>query len=190
MKNIDELCERNLKLVPYVINKLGLHDYYDEYVDIGWIGLVIACQRYDESLGYSESTYLTSYIRWYIINELRLENKYKKDCEGKFDVSLDYDVEDESFMAFVQSPFDIDDEFNKSFIIESIKECLEHDMQNRNKKTNVNHSEVIRDIYGFGREPMRIKDICEKYNVSRETLRHIRSKFKRNLRKRLKLILD
>lgn len=186
MKNIDELCERNLKLVPYVINRLGLNNRFEDYVDVGWIGLVIGCKKYDENLGFNESTYLTSYIKYFIYNQLKYERKHN--VIDNDIISLDYSINDESFIDFIPSDFDIDEEFNKSVIKQAIEECLKEDMDKR--KTKVKHSDVIKDLYGINTEIMGAKDICKKYGISHTALHDIRNKFRRNLKKRLSLILD
>lgn len=188
MKNIDDLCERNLNLVPYVINKLGLRDKADDYIDIGWIGLVIGCKKYNKDLGYNESTFLTNYIKYYIYNQLRKERRALNGLKEYDILSLDYDINDDTFIDFIPSSFDIDKEFNVLIIKKAIKDCLNYDMTAR--KTKINHASVIKDYYGIGRKPVKAKEICQKYSISLTTLRDIRNKFRKNLRKRLRMILD
>lgn len=187
MKNINELCERNLNLVPYVINTLGLRNKEDDYIDIGWIGLVVGCKKYDETLGFKESTYLTNYIKYFIYSQLNYERRHKNGLNQNI-ISLDFNINDESFIDFIPSDFDIDEEFNKSFIKQAINDCLKYDMTDR--KTKVNHADVIKDLYGINTNPLKTKEISKKYGISHTAIRDIRNKFRRNLKRRLKLIID
>jgi len=76
MRTIEErnkLVLDNMALVTYVVKKIYLG--YDEYEDLfqeGCVGLIMAAERYDESYGYTFSTYALSYISGYL-------KKYKND---------------------------------------------------------------------------------------------------------------
>lgn len=70
MKDIEKLVLDNLKLVDYCLHhQFKIHTNYPDYNDFrqeGYVGLILAAQRYDESTGFSFSTYALSYIHGYI----------------------------------------------------------------------------------------------------------------------------
>ena len=177
MKNdITDIVNRNLNLVPYVMKKLGVLNKYDDYVDIGWIGLVVGCKKYDSSKDVKESTFLCDYIKYYILNQLFYERRQMRNNNDVEILSFDMQViEDESFYDCIPCDFDLEYEFNVSFILQEVNNVLMFDMKKHHG--SLNHVDVV-------------KDIASKYNVSRETVQDIRQKFRKKLRKRLQFILD
>lgn len=187
--DITEMVTRNLNLVPYVMKVLGVLNKYDDYIDIGWIGLVAGCRKYDSSKDVKESTFLCDYIKYYILNQLLYERRQMRNNNDIEIVSFDMQViEDESFYDCIPSDFNLESEFNVSFILQEINNVLTLDMKKHHG--SLNHVDVVKDIFGIGVEKMAIKDIALKYNVSRETIQNVRDKFRKKLRKRLEFILD
>ncbi len=184
MKNdIDDLVIRNMKLVPFIINKMGLDFMYDDLVDIGWIGLLKGAIAYDKDMGLAESTVLCKYIKSYIHTYLKKPKvvELSLDVENAEDNSDLYDC--------IPSDFDIESEFRICCILEEIEKTLKYDMCNR-KKNGINHADIISDLLGINTNQLSINEIIRKYNVSRETLKNIRNKFRKKLKERLKFILD
>lgn len=76
MKNTEKLVLDNLKLVDYCLhhqfNIHTLHPDYEDFRQEGYVGLILAAQRYDKTTGFSFSTFALSYIHGYI-------QKYKND---------------------------------------------------------------------------------------------------------------
>lgn len=78
------LVEINHNLIYHVLRKMELP--VEEYYDVAAIGLCKAGIRYDESLGYTFSTYACLIIRNYLINELIKQNRK---CRNAYMTSLD-----------------------------------------------------------------------------------------------------
>lgn len=183
MKNdVSDIVCRNMMLVPFIINKMGLDFMYDDIVDLGWIGLIKGAQKYNPDKGLAESTVLCKYIKAHIHCYL---NKKQLDTVS-FDTEI---IDEESFYDCIPSTFDVESEFRKNWIWVEIDKTLAFDMGNR-RHGGINHADVICEMFGFGVEPLSFNELSKKYNVSRETLKNIRKKFRQKLRKRLKFILD
>ena len=191
MKNIDSIVERNLPLVPMIIKRMGLQERYDDYVDVGWIGLVRGCWSYAPDSGYTESTFLCKCIYNEICNEIKHENRLKRkdyDIPKVYLDSLNFDDDDMSVYNTISDSFDVDSEFNYRYIKQAIEDTLRYDMGNRFKK--VDHRIIVRHIFGFGERQMKYDDISKQYGISKAMIKNIKSKFKEKLLKRLEFILD
>ena len=76
----NKMIEDNIKLVPYVVySKFKIdvsmnHSLADEYISVGNLALIKACQDFKEELGYPFATYATSII-WGKIQEFRRYGK-------------------------------------------------------------------------------------------------------------------
>lgn len=189
MKNYDDIVIRNMQLVPYMINKMGLRKRQDEFIDIGWIALVKGAKKYDPDRGYAESTWLCKYIKYYFCRQLTYENRHCRNNSEIEIISLDVNVlEDENLYDAIPSNFNVECEFMANYILTEIENVLMYDL-GKNKKL-LNHVDVVRDIFGIGTEKLPVCELIKKYNVSRVTIRNIRNKFQKKLRKRLEFILD
>lgn len=183
MSKVDDMIIRNLNLVPYVIKKLGLGDKYEDYVDVGWIGLVVGCKTFDDTRGIEESTYLYKCIKTYICNQIKHESFYVNSY-----ISFDYEVDDDVFYNIVPSDYDVFSEVKIKMIQDEMRNVIKYDMYNQ-KKT-LDHAEIAAYLFGIDVNPMSNKELCEKYKISAEMIQHIKRKFRKHLRKRLKLVLD
>lgn len=82
----EELFNRNMKLVHYVAQKrFGFVDSdpsYDDYAQEGFIGLMRACETFDESKGYQFATYaiicIRNQIAMYLRKTCRATSYYRK----------------------------------------------------------------------------------------------------------------
>ncbi|EMI11287.1 sigma-70 family RNA polymerase sigma factor [Anoxybacillus gonensis] len=61
-------------LISYIIRKLHIRRHVDEYMQIGFIALWEAYERYDETKG-SFCTFAFKMIRWRIVSQLRKETR-------------------------------------------------------------------------------------------------------------------
>lgn len=191
MKNIDSIVERNLPLVPLIIKRMGLQERYEDYVDVGWIGLVRGCWAYEPESGYAESTYLCTCIYNEICNEIKHENRLKRkdyDIPKVYLDSLNFDDDDMSVYNTISDSFDIDSEFNYRYIKQAIEDTIKYDMGKRFKK--VDHRIIVRHIFGFGEQQMKYDDISKQFGISKAMIKNIKNKFKEKLLKRLEFILD
>ena len=87
----DKLILDNINLIYYVLKQYGLYKSTDEYYDICMIGLVKAANTFDESKGYTFSTYGISCIRSELFGYLRKEKNNKRIANYKT-ISLDTTV--------------------------------------------------------------------------------------------------
>lgn len=74
----DDLILDNVNLIYYVLKQYGLYKDLDEYYDICMIGLVKAANTFNESKGYTFSTYGISCIRSELLGYLRRQNSSKR----------------------------------------------------------------------------------------------------------------
>ncbi len=66
---MNDLILENLPLVKYVINRMGIYNKsdYDDYYQVGVIGLLNAAKTFNTNLKNSFSTYTFTYIKKVII---------------------------------------------------------------------------------------------------------------------------
>lgn len=197
MKDITDIVNRNINLVPYMIKQTGLARRYDDFVDMGWIGLCYGAQTYDESKG-KESTYIGMCIKHSLIKQIAYEHcksRYK-DYMGSDLLSLDKEYIDSTGETFtladvIPSTFDMDDEIIRMAYEDAVEDVLEQiDAKVYSYNKVKKHSEVIRDYFGFGVPKMRNIDIADKYNISLTTVGDITDKFKRKMQEKLKFYID
>lgn len=74
----DDLILDNVNLIYYVLKKMNLYKNADEYYDICMIGLIKAANTFNESKGYTFSTYGISCIRSELLGYLRRQNSSKR----------------------------------------------------------------------------------------------------------------
>lgn len=185
MKNINDIVERNINLVPFVLKRMGLIRKYDEYVDIGWIGLVYGAKNYDETKG-KESTFLYKSIKTAIQWYLSFENRQKR--SGVEILSLDYQYIDfDGNVWTLEETIGYDNVDSHFFIIDfidKIKVVLK-DMKNRGYK--VRYDNVVCDYFGFGTIKLNNIEILQKYSISKRLLYDIIKLFRKKLKKELSL---
>lgn len=94
-KEVKQMFEENMKLVPFTVNKYYPTFIYDDDIfQIGYIGLWQACKNFDESLNVKFSSYAVRAIRGEIIKYFR-SLQMKKRCPPAPLTSLDYPVLDD-----------------------------------------------------------------------------------------------
>lgn len=96
MNEIDKMCERNMGLIPFVINRMGLNKFEDELTDICYIALVNGCKTYNGSV--TESTYLYACIRYACICHMKFLQRQCRDLKIS-KISLDTQVGDDTTLG-------------------------------------------------------------------------------------------
>ncbi len=91
----DDLILDNVNLIYYVLKKMNLYKNADEYYDICMIGLIKAADTFNESKGYTFSTYGISCIRSELLGYLRRQNSSKRKANYNT-VSLEMSVYQEN----------------------------------------------------------------------------------------------
>jgi RNA polymerase sigma factor (sigma-70 family) len=164
----------NTKLVVRPVTKYYDQDTFDgdDFISNAFLYLIKAIDCFDYTRGFKFSTYCTHAIK---NNTLRDKIK-KQDFDKKFTLP---EKDDEKFEPedFKNTYDQINHEYNKSFI-RSLLEELKSDPKS-NKKIF-----IIESFYGLeGHKHLLPKDIAKKMGLSRETIRQIKSKTLKMLRK-------
>lgn len=94
MTELEEKVMKNQGLVKYMVNNLTKtwsNDYFDDFVQIGTIGLIKAAESFDESKGITFATYASRCIKNEIFMFLRKEKKVKDNISLDEPISVDFE---------------------------------------------------------------------------------------------------
>ena len=142
----DNLVLENINLIYYVLKKYNLYNKLEEYYDIGMIGLVKAANNFDESKGYTFSTYGISCIRSEVFGYIRRENNNKRKANYNT-ISLDTTInrknneKEITLLDVLSSDINIEEEI----IIKEQKELIKEALKILEDKELI----VISYIYGI-----------------------------------------
>ena len=175
--NKDQLFFKYKNIVYFILKKYNLLKYQDELFDLGYIGLLKGIEKYDAKKNISMSTCIYRYIQAEIFSYL-----IKTLPKDYMTISLDSLDLDTNYEEVFESKYNVEEEFKFNHIVQSIKECLQYDMNYKQ------HREIIIDLF-FSNKKMLVKDIAKKYNVSVKTIENVKDKFRKKLKERLKFIL-
>jgi RNA polymerase sigma factor (sigma-70 family) len=184
MKNEKELlAENNLGLIHHVIKKYGLSDKFEDYFDLGLIGLASAINNFDENLGFKFSTFATDCIKKEILKEID-KNNCEKRLSNKIKVSLNFQLskninEDFTLEQTLKSDYNLEDEILKkeleSILLESIKILTTREKQ------------VIVLYFGlFDYPKVKSKQIAVNLNISKYRVYQLKSSGLKKIKKFLK----
>ena len=173
----DDLVLNNVKLINYVINKMGLWESREYYYEIGMVGLVKAAKCFDSSKGFTFSTYAI----WCIKNTILLDIKRKKTSKEKANyntVSLDAPVKSDGhsdiFLADVLgSDFDIEEELIKQEELETLKKAI---------STLSIREQLILDLI-YGPDQMIQSDVAKVFGTTQSSISRILKGIYKKLRK-------
>jgi len=165
-----KLFEDNKTLVAYIYtkNKYRLGSCYIEpkdYINAGYVGLYEAAKRYDPEKGATFSTYAYFCILGKMLNIRRQNKKYLNEVENINDYEL-------------TAVYDFD-EFD---LIRIVNRAMNNHLTDRQK-------DILKMYYGFYDREYTLKEIGEKYHVSEERVRQIKSLSERKIKRELKEIL-
>lgn len=154
----DDLILDNINLIYYVLKKMNLYKKADEYYDIGMIGLIKAADTFDESKGYTFSTYSSRCIRSELLGYIRRENSNKRKSNYNT-ISLEMTIYQENddreinLIDTLPSKVNIEEEI----IANEEKELLEEALKILNDKELL----VISYMFGInGYDEIKQKDIA------------------------------
>ena len=154
----DDLILDNVNLIYYVLKKMNLYKNADEYYDIGMIGLIKAVDTFDESKGYTFSTYGISCIRSELLGYIRQQNRNKRKSNYNT-ISLEMTIYQENddreinLIDTLPSKVNIEEEI----IANEEKELLEEALKILNDKELL----VISYMFGInGYDEIKQKDIA------------------------------
>ena len=148
-----KLVKNNYKLVPYYINKK--YNSFPKYIkeeltQVGYIGLIKASEKYDDSYNNTFGTYAYYYICGYACNYLRKIKKQKT-----FESNMDF--QDNIFLLKDKKQFNYEENDYNKWIILSFFNQLD-----LNKKRKLFYE------YYFLHKTQ--KELSKKYNINRNTI--------------------
>ena len=182
--NSDDLVLENINLIYYVLKQYGLYHKLEEYYDICMIGLVKAANFFDESKGYTFSTYGISCIRSELFNYLRRETNSKRKANYNT-ISLDTVIcENEgkalTILDTLPSDTNIEEELIQKEEIEELYKALE--------MLDEREYIVISYMFGInGYNKINQFEIAKKIGVQQATISRIGKKAIRKMRYYLKV---
>lgn len=170
-KNNEDLVLNNINLIYYVLKKYNLYQQLEEYYDICVIGLVKAANNYDESKGYTFSTYGISCITSELFGYLRKEKNNKRKANYGT-ISLDTVVYDNNTSTQITLLDTLPSEINveEEIILKEEKEELKEALKILNEKELI----VISYMYGVnGCQEITQKEIAIKLKMQQGSVSRI-----------------
>ena len=124
----DDLVLNNVKLINYVINKMGLMESREHFYDVGMIGLVRAAKCFNPDKGVAFSTYGI----WCIKNEILKDIRKQKSVHNKANyntISLDAPVNDDgetelALIDMIADKFDLEEYIIKQEELEHLYKAI------------------------------------------------------------------
>ena len=172
-EELENLVLNNLPLISLVLKKYNLS--YDEYFDLGVIGLVKGAKSFDASKGFKPSSYLTRCITNEIFLQKRKERKLVKNPISLETIMFD----DMTIGDMVRDDFDLEDEIIKKEQLNMIKKSL--------KVLNEKEFIVFTGMYGIGTNRCNQKELAKKLNVSQSNISRLNERAKDKIKKYLKV---
>lgn len=154
----DDLILDNVNLIYYVLKKMNLYKNADEYYDICMIGLIKAADTFNESKGYTFSTYGISCIRSELLGYLRRQNSSKRKANYNT-VSLEMSVykENDGKEITLLDTLPSNDNVEEEIIVNEEKELLIEALSILDDKESL----VISYMFGInGYDEIKQKDIA------------------------------
>lgn len=156
------------KIIKYVIKKLGLGKYYDEYYDIGLIGFVNALNTYDETKNIKLITYAYACVKNEILREVLKRGMQKRDFKT---ISLNAIVnknEDANLEVGDLIGYVVDD--TRKYYLEEIMDSL----LDRLSYFKDEQQEMYKSYYGIdNHKKMSVEQLAIKFNKSQSRIRQI-----------------
>lgn len=164
---IDELCERNMNLVPYMIYKMGLNKLRDDLLDIGYIGLVKGCKSYNGSV--AESTYLCTCIKIEIAKYMRYLKRGKRDINIPI-VSLNTNVSETTELWEL---LDDGTNFVNDIIADDLYECLCKTIHEVVIEDNSNKKDRNESMYHMWLTGKGYTELSKEFNITKQRCQQI-----------------
>ena len=167
----DDLILDNVNLIYYVLKKMNLYKNADEYYDICMIGLIKAADTFNESKGYTFSTYGISCIRSELLGYLRRQNSSKRKANYNT-VSLEMSVykENDGKEITLLDTLPSNDNVEEEIIVNEEKELLIEALSILDDKELL----VISYMFGVnGYDEIKQKDIATILNMKQGSVSRI-----------------
>ena len=169
-KEKDEIFERNKNLVYLVLKEMHLYYRVDELYDIGLIGMTRGINKYDETKGFKETTFLTRCIRNEILKFLTKENRRKDIKVTSYNIEINEDSE--MIIEFIpDEKINIQEDLNKKAENNMVKIAL--------KKIKPKYQKILISYFGIGCQPKTMQQIGLELGISYQAVgRKIKSGLK------------
>lgn len=164
----DELIEHNMRLVAHIVKKFHpKHEFLDDYISIGTIGLMKAINTYTPDRKTKLATYAARCIENEILMYLRTQKKVQKDVSLFEPIGGERDGQSLEIADLLQT----DDEPPITFVEQNEqKERLYRHLG----KLDGRELEIIQRRFGLlDDQPMTQKAIAEQLNISRSYVSRI-----------------
>lgn len=173
MEERNNIILKHLYLVPIVIRNTHCQyhtkEEYDEFYQIGSLGLVKAMEKYDKTK--STKKYLYTCIRQEIMRYFQYKST-KSRYPTKRTISLnDLIGEDTELIELIPSNTNIEEEVITNETKNRIRKRL-------NKLKNTKYKAILFEYYGIDTNSKNLTEIAQKYGVSRQ---YIQQQIKRGL---------
>ena len=160
----DELILDNLRLVYFVIKKMGLQKYDNDLYDVGLIGLVKAANTFDDGKGFKFNTYAIQCIR----NEISMYIRKMYTEHGKANVNTlslnnvvsDDDGKDIEFIDTIPDDFDMEEHILEKEKRETLLKAI---------KTLPEREKLILRYY-YGKNQLTQKQIAKIINTTQSNV--------------------
>ena len=178
----DKIILDNIGLIHKVIKDLHCNctsqEEYQEYYEVGLIGLITASKKYDEEL--SKSKYLYIGIKNELTNYFR-HKTYKKRYNGLKELSLYEQCQGtETYLVdIIPSNQNLEEEYIRKEEIETINKIL-------NKYKNKKNVEIFKKYYGIGYDAKDLRQLAKEYGVTHQCIHSKVTKLRNKIRKELK----
>lgn len=135
--NRDDLVLDNLNLIYFVIKQMGLCDYNEYYYDVGLIALIQAAKHFDETKGYTFSTFATAAIRNEFCKDAKMRNRYKRRSNFNtisLDIPIGEEDDDGTLMDLIPSDVNVEQEVIDKIQREEVREAIKSILTNKEKE--------------------------------------------------------
>ena len=179
----EQMILENKNLVYIVLKQMGLYKNYEEWFDVGIIGLIKGIKNYDPKCGTSLSTFVCHCIKNEILLEIRKSKTDKRKANFNC-ISLEKEIYNNGkddvicLKDTIPSNYDLETEVIKKDIINNILKLLSDE-----------EKYVLVHYYGlFGNDMLNQVTIAKKLNVTqvqvcrilKKIFKKIRSKYENN----------
>ena len=169
MEHNESLIMDNVNLVYFALKKLNLYHRLSDYYDVGMIGLIKAAKTFDNTKGYSFSTYALKIV----INEILLCLRKEKSNKQKVNfntIPLDTEVcENITLEDVLESDVNVEEEVIKKEMLDKLYISI--------NKLNDRERDIIIYSYGlYNNKEMTQIELQNVFNISQAQISRLKNK--------------
>ena len=181
-ENRDELIIQNMPLVTHIVKLyLNCGIEYDDLIQIGTIGLIKGIDKYDESKGYTLSTFCGTVIKNEILGNIRRQRN-----GPTFVISMETPINSEdqncTIGESIQDPIDYESDIIDRLHTDQIMRIVNEELS----KLSERNQYIIRHRYCLdGCEKIKLDRLAKIVGLSRNSVCQIINGFTKKIKKRL-----